>query len=141
MSKKSKQHYVPRLYLKQFASQPKRIHVHIIQTHEFKQDVSLRDQCQQSRFYGKTNDVEDDLMKLEGIVGPALNRIVQQSTLPVEGSTDRAHLLLFAAFQVSRTRIAAGNMMEGFNKMLDLVKPKGAGINPGPDERRMDFDF
>jgi hypothetical protein len=141
MSKKTKQHYVPRLYLKQFASQPKRINVHIIQTNEFKQDISLRDQCQQSRFYGKTNDVEDDLMKLESTVGPAVNRIVQQSTLPVDGSTECAHLLLFAAFQVSRTRMAAGNMMEGFNKMLDLVKPKDTSINAGLDERRMDFDF
>lgn len=136
MSKKSKQHYVPRLYLKQFASQPKRINVHIIQTHESKQDVSLRGQCQQSRFYGKTNDVEDDLMRLEGIVGPALDRIVQHSSLPVEESNERAHVLLFAAFQVSRTRMAAANMMKGFNKMLDLVKPKDGGL----DERKMQFD-
>ena len=86
-----------------FAIKPRRINVYTLESQRFLKDVSLKDQCQRPRFYGKADDVEDDLMKLETIVSPALREIVEDSKLPDIGSMQHTHVLLFAAFQLSRT--------------------------------------
>jgi hypothetical protein len=138
---KTKHHYVPRFYLKWFASKPRRVNVYTLGSQRFLKDVSLKDQCQRPRFYGKADDVEDDLMKLETIVSPALREIVEDSKLPDIGSMQHTHVLLFAAFQLSRTPMAATAMSEGFNKMIDLVNPKVGKGGKELEEQRMKFDF
>ena len=82
---KTKHHYVPKFYLKWFASKPRRINVYALESQRFLKDVSLKDQCQRPRFYGKGDDVEDELMKLETLVSPALLKIVETTKLPKPG--------------------------------------------------------
>jgi len=138
---KTKHHYVPRFYLKRFASQPKRINVYNLETNVLIRDASLKGQCQRPRFYGTSDDVENDLMKLETIVSPAIGHIIEQSQPPKIASLQHSYLLLFAAFQLSRTPMAADAMSGGYNKLIDLVNanmPSSANQAGGP---RMERDF
>jgi hypothetical protein len=138
---KKKHHYVPRFYLKRFASKPKRINVYHLETNRLVQDASLKKQCQRPRFYGTSADVENDLMKLEDVVSPAIADIVDHSQLPMIASKQHTHLLLFAAFQLARTPFAAGSMSDGFNKMVELVDANNpSGVRQFEGER-MERDF
>jgi hypothetical protein len=47
--------------------------------------------------------------------------IIEQSQPPNLASLQHTYLLLFAAFQLSGTPMAADAMSGGFNKLIDLV--------------------
>ncbi|HEY3103207.1 MAG TPA: DUF4238 domain-containing protein, partial [Pyrinomonadaceae bacterium] len=136
---KGKHHYVPKLYLKAFSSRPRRINIYAFRTQQFVSDVGLKDQCQRPKFYGKTDAVEDDLMKLETIVTPVLRDIVRESRLPQCDSRQHAHLLLFVAFQLSRTPLAADNLVKGFNRIVDNIAAESSEFKEQSDEYRMKF--
>lgn len=118
---KRNHHYVPRFYLEKFASKPDRINICNLRTLDFYQDGSLRDQCYRKKLHGQTDELEDTLQEIEGLVAPTLRAIVETSRIPKLNSADREKLLFFIALQSSRTPANAGSMAEGFNKMLDLA--------------------
>src|SRR5689334_4883386 len=138
---KTKHHYVPRFYLKRFASQPRRINVFNLETNNLIRNVSLKGQCQRPRFYGTSDDIENDLMKLETVVSPAIGNIIEQSQPPKIASLQHTYLLLFAAFQLSRTPIAAEAMSGGFNKLIDLVEANMPSSSNQVGSPRMEHDF
>jgi hypothetical protein len=140
MAIKRKHHYVPKLYLKQFASKPRRIHVCVLGTRLYCQDVGLKDQCQRPRLYGKTDDLENDLMKLETLVAPTIDSVVNTSSLPEAGSIDHANLLLFTAFQAARTPFAIAGMSDGFEKLYENVTAHGRGDVRDLEQIKMQHD-
>ena len=126
-----KHHYVPRFYLKGFASRPKRINLHNLDTGLSIQNASLKDQCYRARFYGATDHTENRLAKIENKIAPILRAILDNKVLPTE--TDRkAWLFAFVALQLLRTTSAA-NRIDSFTdkamKQAYCGDPRLAGID------------
>jgi len=118
---KGNHHYVPVSYLKNFASQPRRINICNLRTEQFYRDGSLKDQCYGRKLHGDTDELEDILGDLEGVVAPTVSTILERNQLPQPGSIEMQKLMFFTALQTSRTPTNAGSMAEGFNKMLALA--------------------
>lgn len=121
---KSKHHYVPRFYLKKFASASRRINVCKIDDRSCYQDVGLKDQCYRTKLYGQTDHIENSLMQIETAIAPTLAAIVQSSTLPKPSTNEHKDLLLFVALQVSRTPIAAESMAGGYQQVLSRIETR-----------------
>lgn len=71
------------------------------------QNASIKDQCSRSKFYGKTDELEDALCKLEGNVAPVIRSIIDGGPLPEVGTDNHVLLLFFLAVQKLRTHAAA----------------------------------
>ena len=112
---KRKHHFVPKLYLKAFESEPRRIQLYNLIASRYVENASLRNQCYRSKFYGQTDSVEDYLMKLEDFIAPVLRSIVTKDTIPPFGSEDFLLLLSFVAMQILRTPTSADRV----NRIVD----------------------
>jgi hypothetical protein len=121
---KKKHHYVPKLYLRKFASEPRRINILDLETSNFYRNGSLRDQCFRPKFYGTDDELENYLMEIESIVAPTLSSISEGSRIPERSTDDHKNLLVFVALQILRTPMNAESMSESFNKAVDLIAPR-----------------
>ena len=85
MSKKD-QHFVPRLYLRLFAtdrdSYRQHISLHLIPRNHTIHGASIKHQCQRKWFYGKDERIEDWLGYLENRVASTLHGIRNNRKLP-----------------------------------------------------------
>ena len=115
---KLKHHFVPRMYLKLFASAPKRIHLYNLDRDVAIRDVSLRDQCYRHRFYGETDEVEDALADFESPAAHILQEIVKTSSLPKNESEEQVVLLFFVTIQLLRTSLTAERLNSSIDKMM-----------------------
>jgi hypothetical protein len=120
---KLKHHFVPKLYLRLFASDTKKRQIHL---YNFAHDktilsVSLRDQCYKHRFHGETDEVENALEQFEALASPVLQQIVSNSALPPDKSEERITLLLFVALQSLRTSLAAARLNTGVDKLTKQI--------------------
>jgi len=100
---KLRHHFVPQFYLRYFASNPSRIHLHNLNHSRSIANVSLRDQCYKHRFYGDTDELEDAIAGLESHFAPTLQKIITSNNLPRSNSTGRLLLLFFISLQWLRT--------------------------------------
>lgn len=114
-------HFVPRFYLKWFASAPKRIHLLNLRREQCLADVSLRDQCYSDRLYGHDDDIEDALASLESAASPLLAEVIRDERLPRVGSHEHRLLLTFLALQLSRTLAAQSQALHMSAVLGDAV--------------------
>ncbi|MDM3862551.1 MAG: DUF4238 domain-containing protein [Aphanizomenon gracile PMC644.10] len=145
---KRKHHYVPKFYLKRFASDlskvdPRQINLYNIPSCQIKLDISLRDQCYKRKFYGQTDEIENLLSTLEGTFSSVVKKICETKTVPTIGTQDHHDLLIFISTQMMRTSKCAedlNNRIDMFTKMIlsrdsrfsevDLNKVKIGFIQP-----------
>ena len=120
MASKRKHHFVPRFYLRGFASAPKRIHLYNFDNDILRADISLNKQCQKNHFYGSDNVVENALAEIEGNIAPVIASIRENHELPDLRSEGHHLLILFVAFQLVRTTGTADKI----NEFIDLVGKK-----------------
>lgn len=118
---KGKHHFVPQLYLRAFQSKPKRIHLYNLNRSMAVEDASLRDQCYKRRFYGKTDQTENNLAVLEGCIAPVLQSITSNHSLPPYKTEDYDILLGFVALQVLRTKTAAEQVNRSTDKAMKQI--------------------
>ncbi len=121
-----KHHFVPRFYLRAFQCAPRRIHLYNLNRSVAIKNASLRDQCYSRRFYGATDQVEDNLAIFEGHVAHVLQSIVAQATLPREGTGGYQLLLAFVALQLLRTTVAAARI----NDIVDKTTKQAYSDDP-----------
>lgn len=114
---------MPQFYLRLFAADPnrRRIHVFNLSRRQAFQGVGLKDQCYRNRFHGQTDEVENALAELEGLLAPVLRRVICGSRLPPHGSEDHAMLVLFVTYQMLRTAREAERTNERLDKMMKKV--------------------
>ena len=117
----SKQHYVPRFYLKAFASEPKRINLYNFKRSKIIKNVSLRDQCYQHGFYGADGDTESILARLEDEWARVLASIRHSKELPSTHSGDYVTLVSFVALQTLRTLKAADEIGDISSKIRNQI--------------------
>lgn len=79
-SAKRRHHYVPRFYLKAFATdadlkEPKQITLYNLQRGRVIPNASLREQCYAHRLYGKDDVLENALGRVEGSAAGTIMRV------------------------------------------------------------------
>lgn len=121
---KRNHHYVPRFYLKKFASdprEPKQINLYNIPGSRIICNASLRDQCYKRRFYGETNEVEDLLASLEGAFASVVRKICDTKSLPIANTEEHSDLLLFISTQILRTTKSAENLNTQTDEFMKMI--------------------
>jgi uncharacterized protein DUF4238 len=136
---KRRHHFVPRFYLGQFLSEPRRIHILNLSTSRVIQNASLRDQCQSHRLY-VSDEIEDALATMEAGAARVIRDISKAGELPTAGSDDEVTLRAFVTFQLLRTPAAA----ERLNAFADKVTKQAHAGDPrvsGVDLDTVKFGF
>lgn len=139
MAHRIKHHFVPRFYLKAFASAEKRINIYNLHHNKAIQNGSLRDQCYKDRFYGD-DELEQTLGVIEGYTAPVLSQIIQESSLPRKGTEEQLLLRLFVVLQLGRTSQAANRSTEMVNKLMHNVAKDFDLEDYDPDDLRFSFE-
>ncbi len=70
-----KQHFVPKFFMKGFASAPKRVHLYNKKRRSVVKDASLRRQCAKANFYGADHEIELQFGEIERWIAPRLARL------------------------------------------------------------------
>lgn len=105
MAEKKNQHYVPQMYLRNFASGSKKsIHLYNIPAKRKINNAPIKGQCAASYFYGKDLKIENALQVLEGGVSRTIRGILDADTLPTPLSKEAGDLFVFTIFQYLRTK-------------------------------------
>lgn len=115
-----KHHFVPRFYLKAFASAPRQIHVFNLKRVRAIPNVSLRDQCQAHQLYG-CDDVESSLAEIEDVAALLFSVVTGASMLPRPGTPEHDVLLIFIGLQLVRTIAARDNALELWALFMDAA--------------------
>lgn len=123
---KNKHHFVSRFYLRAFQSAEDRINILGVGTPLEVKDGSLRDQCYERKFYGKSDEVEDALAELETRAGAVLKSVHIEERLPLRDSEEYATLLAFVTFQMLRTKSVADEV----NSIVDKTTKQVHHDNP-----------
>jgi hypothetical protein len=126
---KTKHHFVPRFFLKAFQSEPKRINVYNLRRRMSIENVSLRDQCYQHRFYGQTEDLENALMEMETKMAPVVKETAERQVLPPPDSPGRVWLAAFILLQSLRTTAAADRVKTSGDQLMEAI------FRPGVESR------
>jgi len=122
-SAKKKQHYLPRFYLRHFASDTKRRTVSLFNLgqKQYISSASIRHQASGRYIYGQDEIVEDALMRLEDEVSRVLDRVLQRRSIPSLNSLDHQALLAYILLQRRRTPQAGRELIDSVNKPLAIA--------------------
>ena len=137
---KRKHHYIPRFYLKQFASNNNSDNYRLINLFNINREiiirnVSLRDQCYIHKFYGKTDEVENLLSLLERSFSKVIKSICKNKKLPVFNSEAHFMMLLFIGIQMTRTKKKADELNIQTDKVLKAILHRDSRISDSDLEK------
>ncbi len=118
---KRKHHFVPKLYLRAFQSDERRIHLYNIKRSLQVENASLRNQCYKHKLHGPDDEVEDSLAVLESLAAPVLQEVREKGVLPLPGSDQQITLYGFAAMQILRNPNYGRQMNRLLEKMVEQV--------------------
>lgn len=127
MPKNENQHYVPRLYLRNFANNKGLINILNLNGYKILKEKPYKSQCQEDLFYGKDLIMEHLLERIENNAKTQIKSIVETSTIDFENEP-YLDLLYFIATQSIRTRIATDSILENVNAQIDAIIEKLAEI-------------
>lgn len=122
MAEKKNQHYVPQMYLRNFASGSKKaIHLYHTTSKRKISGAPIKGQCAKSYFYGKDLKIENAFHDLEGHASRIIRHILDTGTVPKVRSQEAGALLVFTIFQYARTKDMADqhdDIVEKFTKAV-----------------------
>ncbi|GMR63538.1 DUF4238 domain-containing protein [Bacillus sp. MN7755] len=123
MSKKKKQHFVPRFYLKMFSNNldQKTIGIFNVEREMFIAKGNLKNQAYKDYFYGKDGRIEDGLGKLEGEASKLFYKILSEKFMPAYLSNDYYLMLIFTIFLAVRTEHSADTQNEFLDKAVKTI--------------------
>ena len=139
---KKRHHYVPRFYLKAFASNPsdpKRIHIYNLTRNIPIANASLRDQCYAHKLYGEDDTIEDAFSVVEGAAAQLIARMRTERRAPHSGTDDHRLLRVFMAYQMARTESAIARVV-AYVKALERAAFTGKKAPEewgGPEDQAM----
>ncbi len=129
-TKKKNQHYVPRIYLRNFASgERKSIHLYNISSKQAIRNAPIKSQCSESYFYGQDLKIENSFQDLEGIAAHIIRSILDTNHVPKPHSGSWIDLLVFTLFLHSRTKHAANLYNDIADKLARAVLEKNNSLN------------
>ena len=108
MPSKKRQHYVPKFYLRNFASdkEQRTINIYTLKASKFISNASLRDQCYKDYYYGKDGKIEKAFEKIEGPISQVFDNIIKGNQLPNRFSPEHSLLISYVVLQIVRTENA-----------------------------------
>lgn len=112
MSTKKNQHFVPKVYLKQFSSDGNSINVFIKENNEIHYSAPLKNQSSRNFFYGKDLEIENFLGSMESDLGVILNKLSNES-IGALSKDDYEFLFGYTFLQWGRTEASAMELVDG----------------------------
>lgn len=142
MPDKKKHHYVPRFYLKFFATDleaksPRTINMYNIPREFLISDASIADQCARDWFYGTSDNLEDAMSTLESAWASFFRDFRDKTIPPQPKSKDHLLLLLFISIQMLRTNRRALDTNESIRMMMKTITAHDSHLSATGD----DFDW
>lgn len=127
MTEKKNQHFVPRLYLRQFSinNENNKIGLFYLDKHLYKHAVPLKSQGKEDYFYGKDGVLEENLSKLESMAAPCLQSIITTNELPLKSSESYYKILIFSVLMANRTKDSAAQVKELSDKLAKEILSYG----------------
>jgi hypothetical protein len=131
MPEKKKQHYVPKLVLKQFSidTEKKMINIFNAERKFYKQNCPLKNQAQEDYFYGQDGVIENGLSKIEQLVAPIITNIISNKEVPQKDSEEYINLFFFSVLLSYRTKSAAEKINELIDKMFQELTKYDTQLN------------
>lgn len=122
MTSNKNQHFVPRCYLRQFASEPSRktINLYNIDRHAVICEAPIKSQCSRDYFYGSDPSLEAGIQSIERGYASILSELLKYNT-PI---SDHARIILprFWLLQHTRTEAASQRSVAMSEEADDLIK-------------------
>ncbi|MDI6583692.1 DUF4238 domain-containing protein [Bacillus subtilis] len=137
MGQKSRQHYVPKFYLRNFSETDKSISTFNIMNSLYIQNASIKDMCQRNNFYGDDKVVEDFLDKeIERKAARIIKKIIDTNSILdfVNEIEDYEHLLTFLLVSEGRNLRSADSAENAADKLIKTM------IKGHPDFKEVDLD-
>jgi Protein of unknown function (DUF4238) len=130
MAEKKKQHFVPKLLLRSFASDydKKLISIFNVDTGFFRLGCPIKNQAQEDFFYGNDGVIEDSLGKIENDTAPIIKSILNNRLLPKRDTKEYGLLFFFSLLLAYRTQNAAEQINEVVNKSLQEIIKLDEGL-------------
>lgn len=128
MSNKKNQHFVPKVYLKQFSSDGKSVELCIKKSLEFRSEAAIKNQSSRNYFYGKDLEIENFLSSMETDFGIILSKL---SGYSIESLTkdDCEFLFGYTFLQWGRTEASAMDLVAGAKEINDFVSNTFASVD------------
>jgi hypothetical protein len=120
MSKKN-HHYVPQFHLRNFSNNKKSIGMFINKKGAYIKEASIKEQAYKKYLYGKTDDIENGLMKIENYVANVIRKIIERQELPSHNSEEYHTLLLYLLFAEARVEKIADSQNNLINTQMKLL--------------------
>ncbi len=102
MARKKKQHYIPKLYMRQFTNEKKRLSIINVKDMTLINNVYYEDQCYENYFYGDDLEWEDKLDKLETEWGRVFSKISKNDCITLD-EFEILKMKEFTLYQLLRT--------------------------------------
>lgn len=124
MAEKKIQHFVPKFFLRNFASDPdrNRIDIYVINEKKYLKGCPIKHQGKRSWFYGRDLEVEDSLGDLESAAAPIISRILKEHRIPDRNSVQNWDLFRFSMILAHRTERSANKLEEMVNATFQTVR-------------------
>lgn len=120
MAKKN-HHYVPQFHLRNFSKNGKSIGMFVNKKSLYIKETSIKQQAYKKYLYGKTEDIENALMKIENLVSKIVKRIIEKRELPSYDSEDYQLLLLYLIFAEARVKKTADSQNNFINTQMKII--------------------
>ncbi len=123
MADKKSQHFVPRFYLRNFATDEngKTISLMNIDASRYVRHAPIKSQACKDYFYGVDPVIENALSDFEGQVASLIARAISECRLPQRGTDDYRSILKFVVIQSLRTGYAVKTINEYSDKLVKHI--------------------
>jgi Protein of unknown function (DUF4238) len=126
MATNKKHHYVPKFYLRNFATelhlpskQRKTINQLDVKNFSWRHNISLRDQCHSPYLYGKDQETENLLKDFEGEFASLFRNLIHSDKTNITDTNELLYVYYFAIISIIRTPRQKRYMEDLLNKLLD----------------------
>ena len=134
MAKNKNQHYVPQFYLRNFSSTGRSLNLLNISTGKIIVGDSIKNQCSEDYFYGRTILIEKAFGEIETNTGRMLKRVINDNYIPLAKTQDHTILQLFIVTLHSRTKYK----LEEMNEMVDRIGKSVLELHPDVEKNLLD---
>lgn len=143
MPEKKKQHFIPKLLLRNFSNDTERklINVYNPDTNFYRKNCSIKTQGQEDFFYGEDLFFENKLGSLENATAPVISNIISNIEIPIRDSENYGLLFFFSLLLSHRTNYAANRINEMVNKTFQEAAKHDDKISKIINEEKFKLGF
>lgn len=121
MSNKKNQHFVPKVYLRQFSYDGKSIELCIKETLEFRSQAPIKNQSSCNYLYGEDLEIENFLSSMESELGVILRKL-SSSCIDALTKDDCEFIFGYTFLQLGRTEASAMDLVEVSKEINNFVE-------------------